>query len=168
MRFLFRNVMHDRLVWAVFGLLLTAALAVGCFMNAQIRANEGKTIALEMSWKRGDDHYGPNFVHLESVCVSNSQPGCFCSVDFKVTASKDFADYIESFGNNKVPVKYHVDYDRNHRIVGAILESVGTWPAALFHVNERSLSTGFRTIPGQPKTGGHIRNPGDCFPNPTN
>ena len=167
MRFLFRNATHNRLVSAAFGLLVTTAL-IACFVNAQIKGNERKTVALAMSWKRGDNHYGPNFIQLESPCLSNPQPGCFCSAEFKVTTSKDFADYIESFGSTKVPVKYHVDYDRNHRIVGAILESVGTWAAERFHVNERSLSTGFRMIADQRKGSGSIRNPGDCFPNPAN
>jgi len=49
-------------------------------------------------------------------------------MDFKATTSKDFADYIESFGSNKAPVKYRVYYDRNPEVVGASLESVGTWP----------------------------------------
>ncbi len=103
-----------------------------------------KTVVLEMSWKRGDDHYGPNFIYLESACLSNPEPGCFCSHDFKITTSKEFADYVESFGSNRVPVKYHVDYDRNHQVVGATLESVGEWSEERFHINERSLSTGFR------------------------
>jgi hypothetical protein len=157
------------LVWQIARLLvISALLATSSFLSAQIRKTEQKTMVLDMSWKRGDDHYGPNFIHLESACLSNSAPGCFCSVDFKVTTSKDFADYIESFGSNKVPVKYRVDYDRNHRIVGAILEGVGEWPVERFHVNERSHATGFRMVPGKGKGGGYIRNPGDCFPNPTN
>ena len=117
-----------------------------------------------MSWKRGDDHYGPNFIHLESLCLSNPEPGCFCSHDFKITTSKEFADYVESFGSNRVPVKYHVDYNGNHQVIGAILESVGDWPEERFQLNERSLSTGFRMLRGQRTGGGHLNNPADCFP----
>ena len=69
-----------------------------------------KSVGIEMSWKRGDNHYGPDFVSLESPCLGNVESGCFCSADFNVTTSKDFADYISSFGSNKVPVKYGVDY----------------------------------------------------------
>ena len=48
-----------------------------------------KSVVLEMSWKRVDNHYGPNFISLEAPRLINSQPGCFCSVVFGVTASKD-------------------------------------------------------------------------------
>jgi hypothetical protein len=34
-----------------------------------------KSVVLEMSWKRGDNHYGPNSISLESPGLSNSQPG---------------------------------------------------------------------------------------------
>lgn len=117
-----------------------------------------------MSWKRGDDHYGPNFMHLELACPNNPEPGCFCSLDFKTTTSKEFADYVESFGSNRVPVKFHVDYDGSHHVVGAILEAVGEWPDERFHINERLLSTGFRTLPNRNSGGGHFNNPADCFP----
>jgi len=123
-----------------------------------------KSVGLEMSWKRGDNHYGPNFINLESGCPSNPEPGCFCSLDFKITTSKKFADYIESFGSNRVPVKFHVDYDRNNQVVGAILEGVGEWPEDRFHINERSLTTGFRLLRNQRTSGGHFNNPADCFP----
>jgi hypothetical protein len=152
--------MRNRLTWVIVGLFVAATLMAAC--------RERKTVALGMSWHRGDNNYGPNFIHLESWCLNNSAPGCFCSADFKITTSQEFADYIQSFGSDKVPVKYHVDYDRNHQVVGAILESVGTWPAERFHMGERSLSTGFRLMHGQNMGGGHIRNPGDCFPNPAN
>jgi hypothetical protein len=123
-----------------------------------------KSVSLEMSWKRGDDHYGPNFIHLESPCLSNPESGCFCSLDFKTTTSKEFAEYVASFGDNRVPVKFHVDYDRTHQVVGALLEGVGEWPEERFHINERSLGTGFRTLPNQRTSGGHFNNPADCFP----
>lgn len=162
-------VIPRELAWPTAGLYLTATfVAFALICAVQGCFGDRRAVILEMSWKRGDDHYGPNFIHLESPCLGNSAPGCFCSADFKVTTSKDFADYIESFGNTKVPVKYRVDYDRNHQIVGAILESVGTWPGKRFNDNERSLGTGFRLIPGQRNGGGRIRNPGDCFPNPAN
>ena len=34
-----------------------------------------KSVVLEMSCKRGDNHYGPNSISLESPGLSNSQPG---------------------------------------------------------------------------------------------
>ena len=82
-------------------LVLPVTLSLLCFGCASHR----ESVALEMSWKRGDDHYGPNFIHLESGCLSNPETGWSCALDFKATTSKDFADYIGSFGTKKVPVK---------------------------------------------------------------
>jgi hypothetical protein len=155
--------MSKRLIWTVLAALLSVALVVGL---AQFLVGNRKSVVLEMSWKRGDNHYGPNFITLESACLSNSEPGCFCSLDFKTTVSKEFADYIESFGSNTVPVKFHVDYDRNHHVVGAILEAVGEWPEERFDLNERLLGLGFRMLRGQRTGGGHFNNPADCFPRP--
>jgi hypothetical protein len=150
---------REGLIWSNLGVLLSAALvaAVGCLAYR-------KSVGLEMSWKRGDRYYGPNFIHLESACLSNSVPGCFCSLDIKTNTSKEFADYVESFGSNRVPVKFYVDYDRNHEVVGAILEGVAEWPEGRFHIKERSLGTGFRMLPNKRTSGGHLNNPADCFP----
>jgi hypothetical protein len=153
------------------GLKTAVAIALECVLvgvTCTLVACNRKSVGLEMSWKRGDNHYGLNFVHLESSCLSNPEPGCFCSLDFKTTTPKEFADYIESFGSKKVPVKFHVDYDRNHHVVGAILDAVGEWPEDRFHINERSLDTGFRMLPNQRTGGGHFNNPADCFPDPVN
>ncbi|HKV64483.1 MAG TPA: hypothetical protein VJO16_21435 [Candidatus Acidoferrum sp.] len=147
------------LIWPILGALLSVALV---FTLASCRHEA--SVPLEMSWNRADNHYGPNFIHLESPCLSNPEPGCFCSLDFKTTTSKEFADYVESFGSNKVRVKFHVDYNRNHQVIGAILEGVAEWPEERFHINERSLSTGFRMLPNKRTGGGHINNPADCFP----
>src|ERR1700690_771572 len=160
------KLMRKGLIWPPLVVLLLAGLAMGVarLLLAQInRAINRKTVVLEMSWKRGDSYYGPNFINLESDCLSNSQPGCFCSLDFKTTTSKEFANYIASFGSNKVPVKYEVDYDRNRLVVGASLESVGEWPEEKFRDNEKSLSTGFGSFLNHPSVG-RINNPADCFP----
>jgi hypothetical protein len=154
--------MRKGLIWPVLGVLLSAVLVMA--LAHVLFAQSRKSAVLEMSWKRGDNHYGPNFIHLESACLSNPEPGCFCSLDFKTTTSKEFADYIDSFGSNKVPVKFHVDYDRNNQVVGAILEGVGEWAEERFHISERSLATGFRMLRNQRTSSGHFNNPADCFP----
>lgn len=138
--------------------VLPMTLSLLCFGCPSHR----ESVALEMSWKRGDEHYGPNFIHLESACLSNPEPGRFCALDFKATNSKEFADYIGSFGTKKVPVKFHVDYDHDHHVFGALLERVGEWPENRFQINEKSLATGFRM--NNPSGGGHLNNPADCFP----
>jgi hypothetical protein len=141
---------------------------VARFMMAQGNsAVRRKTVVLEMSWKRGDNHYGPNFISLESPCLSSAVQGCSCVRDFKITTSKEFADYIASFGDAKVPVKYRVDYDRRDEVVGAILEAVGEWPQERFHANEKSLAVTFRMSAHRP-AGGHLSSPADCFPKPAN
>lgn len=143
--------------------LLSVALVVGV---ARSLLGYRRSAVLEMSWKRGDNYYGPNSIHLESACLSNPEPSCFCSLDFKRTPSKEFADYVESFESNKVPVKFHVDYDRNHQVVGAILESVGEWPEERVNDIEKTLATGFRLFRNQHSSGGDFNNPADCFPKP--
>ena len=161
------KVIREGLIWPFLGILLSAGFVAAVISVLLPRSNGAvyrKSVSLEMSWERGDNHYGPNFIHLESPCLSNSQPGCFCGLDFKTTTSKEFADYIESFGGNRVPVKFRVDYDRNRRVVGAILESVGEWTEGRFQINEKSLGTGFRMLPGQHSGGGRLNNPADCFP----
>lgn len=93
--------MRGKLIWPTLGVLLSAALVAAAARLLRAQSNRSvyrKSVALEMSWKRGDDHYGPNFIHLESPCLSNPEPGCFCSHDFKITTSKEFADYVESIG----------------------------------------------------------------------
>jgi hypothetical protein len=151
-----------------FGALLTAALVatVVYFAWAQNSpAFNPKTRVLGMSWKRGDNYYGPNFIHLESPCASNPEPGCFCAVDFTRTKSKEFADYVQSFENKKVPVKYDVIYDRDRQVVGAGLISVGVWPAERFDITERSLSSGIRAVQNESGSGVlHFKVPADCFP----
>jgi hypothetical protein len=163
------KVIREGFLWSIFVVLFCAVLvpAVARLLSAQSKgAFYRKSVSLEMSWKRGDDHYGPNFIHLESPCLSSPESGCFCSLDFKTTTSKEFAEYVASFGGNRVPVKFHVDYDRNHQVVGALLEGVGEWPEERFHMNERLLGTGFQMLPSQRTSGGHINNPADCFSKP--
>jgi hypothetical protein len=162
-----RKVVRDALIWPLLGILISLAavtllsirvLGINYFLQSR------KSQTLEMSWHRGDLYYGPNFIHLESPCLSSSEAGCFCASEFKVTASKEFADYIESFGSKKIPVQYAVDY-ANQKVVRASLLSVGDWPKTRFHENEGSLATGFRMFPAtNRKSGGHLSNPGDCFP----
>lgn len=161
---------HGGLIWPILGLLLSAALVavVARFVMAQGNgAVRRKTVVLEMSWKRGDNHYGPNFVSLESPCLNSAVQGCSCVQDFRITTSKEFADYVGSFGDAKVPVKYRVDYDRRDEVVGAILEAVGEWPQERLHTNESSLAITFRISAHRP-AGGHFRSPADCFPKPAN
>jgi hypothetical protein len=151
------------------GTLLTAVLIATVVFVAWAqysRAFQQRTMVLEMSWKRGDNSYGPNFVPLESPCASNPEPGCYCSVDFtRTNYSKEFADYVESFGNRKVPVKYDVSYDRDRQVVGAGLISVGVWPAERFDITERSVASGTRAVPNQSRSGAlHGKVPADCFP----
>lgn len=160
------KVIREGLLWSIFGVVFSAVLVAASARLLLAQSNRvvyRKSVGLEMSWKRGDNHYGPNFIHLESACLSNPEPGCFCSLDIKATSSKEFADYMESFGSKRVPVKFHVDYDNNRQVIGAFLEGVGEWPEERFHINERSLGTGFRMLPNKRTSGGHFNNPADCF-----
>jgi hypothetical protein len=57
------------LIGPILGILLSAGLvaAVARLLLAQSNgAIYRNSVALEMSWKRGDNYYGPNYIHLAS------------------------------------------------------------------------------------------------------
>ena len=117
------------------------------------------SITLEMSWKRGDDHFGPNFHHLESNCLSS--PARSISKPAPIKNSQTISRPLEPI---RVPVQFHVDCDANRQVVGGILESVGEWSEKRFQTNEKSLATGFRVLENQPSGSGPPRQPCWLFP----
>jgi len=159
-----RKVVRAAPIWPLAGILVAAlavVLVIFYVSGSDYLVHRRKVVTLQMSWHRGDNFYGPNFVHLESPCLSNSESGCFCANDFKTTKTKEFADYVATFGNGKIPVQYQVDYV-NGQPVGASLLSVGAWPKSRLDAGEISLATGFK-LP-TPTSLVHSRNPLDCFP----
>lgn len=123
-------------------------------------------VTLWMEWQRGGGRYGPNSVYLHTPCQDSEDGICECSMSFKIVNSSEFADYISSFGSNKVPVTYQVVYDSTGRPGPNRLASVGTWPSDKFPTNDRLLAV---TI--KPKSLGprhrqqfRMRGPSDCFP----
>ena len=84
------------------------------------------TVTLWMGWERGDPHYGHDVIRLRQPCQNSNEVGCVCRVRF-ATRSPQFADYIASFGENKVPVVYRVIYGSNGQAIAANFLSVGTW-----------------------------------------
>ena len=119
-----------------------------------------------MAWQRGDARYGPNFIQLHTPCQDSEDGTCECSVSFKIVNSSEFADYISSFGNNKVPVTYQVAYDSNGKPGPKRLASVGTWPSDKFPTNDRLL--GVRIKPKSLGPGYRqqfkLHGSSDCFP----
>ena len=132
------------------------------------------TRTLQMTWKRGDVLYGPDFIHLESRCTDlTAGTNCFCGMDFKVMSSSpnapEFAKYVQSFGTARVPVKFTVwHYHNECRLV--LLSSVGAWPGSRFAHNDTALGGGGSTVHrGETvKTSGispeFIGIPCSCFP----
>ena len=60
------------LIWPIFGVLLSAVLVAAVARLLLAQGNGPvyqESVPLEMSWNRGDNHYGPNFIHLESPCM---------------------------------------------------------------------------------------------------
>ena len=94
-------------------------------------------VTLSMAWERGSKHYGPSFIYLHTPC-QDSQP-CECTLSFKGTKSKEFADYISSFRSNKVPVVYGVHYGSNGKPQSYKLERVGNWDGERFPHNDQLL-----------------------------
>lgn len=148
---------------AVLG-LLPIAVTLGQAQDTQ--KSDLRPVTLSMKWARGDPHYGPNFIWLSKPCLTSGDLPCECIMQFKETNSKEFADYISSFGDGPVPVVYQVLYGSDGLAHGKRLESVGNWQADRFPRNDRLLgisSTFQGGKPGQKQTA-NIHDPADCFP----
>jgi TonB family protein len=155
---------------AVMGLAIFLAIAIR-LSDAQrgdnaTRESAGSIpVTLWMQWQRGNNtRYGSNFVYLHTPC-QNSEP-CECSISFRATNSKEFADYISSFGENKVPVVYDVVYDADGRARTNQLSSVGTWKSDRFAHNDRLISVSAKfqgDAVGERQVFEH-HGSADCFP----
>ena len=88
--------------------------------------------------------------------------------EFKVISSSPnsaaFADYIRSFGKNEVPVKFKVLHTADHKVLGAVLVSVGDWSSEKFATNDRLLGVQIKFEPGKDSRSVPLSDPGDCFP----
>lgn len=75
-----------------------------------------------MDWTRGDAHYGPDFIQLNSPCQRQAEKPCVCVADFKVVSSSanpaEFANYVTSFEHGKVPVTFEVRYSAEGLFLG--------------------------------------------------
>ena len=130
--------------------------------------SQGTPVTLWMDWKRGDSHYGKDFIELHRTCQGKS---CVCVADFKVISSKEnakeFADYVTSFEHGRVPVVYDLILSEEGRFVGARLLRVGDWTSDRFHQNDGILGVRF-SFPGKGKIGqpqsAPVRGISECFP----
>lgn len=113
-----------------------------------------RMITVPMTWQRGDRNYGRNFVRL-----SYAKGGGNCNADFFSSAA--FADYVESFGDRKVPVTYEVFYDQSGEAISANFSRVGSWSAKRFSDNEGGPSREVTSKPGEPVVRSRV--PQDCF-----
>ncbi len=146
---------------------LIAALAVILFPVFAVGQDSQPTptpVTLWMQSQRGDPHYGPNFIELHTPCQNSED--CECTLSFKVINSPEFANYIASFGDDKVPVVYEVFYRPDGQPAGNRLASVGNWPADKFHHNEQLIGVHHTFKGGTP--GKHqsfaFHGSADCFP----
>ncbi len=118
-------------------------------------------VTLMMEWGRGDSHYGPDFVWLSQPCQSSNEIGCSCRVRF-ATRTQEFADYISSFGDRKVPVVYEVTYNSNRQAIAAKFLTVGTWSRdKLTSPNDGLIGVVFGRVKADRR---RISIPSDCFP----
>lgn len=111
--------------------------------GAQKKPTRSVSVMLSMDWTRGDAHYGPDFIQLNSPCQRQAEKPCVCVADFKVVSSSanpaEFANYATSFEHGKVPVTYEVRYSAEGLFLGARLLSVGNWTRDRFHPNDGLL-----------------------------
>jgi hypothetical protein len=150
-------------------LLIAAVLTLGQDVPKKSAGKDRldlRVVTLSMQWARGDPHYGPKFISLSTPCQASGDVPCECTMQFRGTNSLQFADYISSFGDEPIDVVYEVRYGPDGLVHQAQLESVGSWQADRFPVNDRLLgirSTFKDREPGQ-KQKAKLRNPADCFP----
>lgn len=155
---------------AVFGLLFINVMLGQGQENQKQKAgapvSDLTPITLSMKWTRGDPHYGPQYISLSTPCQASGDLPCECTMEFKVINSQEFADYIASFSSGAVPVVYEVRYGPDLLAQGARLESVGSWQADRFHVNERLLGIRYTFKGGKigQKQTAKFHSPADCFP----
>lgn len=130
--------------------------------------SQGLAVTLWMDWKRGDSHYGKDFIELHRSC---EREPCVCVVSFKVISAgknaREFADYVSSFEQGKVPIVYELLSSKEGRFVSARFLRVGDWTSDRFHPNDGVLGvqvtfkagsdTG-RTMPTR------VSSPANCFP----
>jgi hypothetical protein len=118
-------------------------------------------VTLLMDWTRGDLTYGPNFVQLQTNCQTASDDSCKCIAAF-YGADSEFASYVESFSDKKVPVTYDVLYGANGQARGARLARVGTCQSSKFGKSDGLITIRFtsRNRPGH----AHARLPANCSP----
>ena len=154
---------------AAIGVLLIAVLTQGQDIQKEKTGKAGldlSLVTLSMKWARGDPHYGPQYISLSAPCHASGDVTRECTMEFKVINSQEFADYIASFGDGAVPVVYEVRYGPDGVAQGARLESVGSWQADRFHVNDRLLGIRHTFKGGKigQKQTAKFRSPADCFP----
>lgn len=163
-----------RSFWTRMSVAILPLLAIVSVQSQEIQKEQKKEgaaadltpVTLSMKWTRGSPQYGSNFIRLSTPCQASAKVSCECSMEFKAINSQEFADYISSFGDNRVPAVYQVLYRPGVTAQGVRLESVGSWRAYRFQVNDRLLQIRFNFKSGKPgrKQGGNFHLPADCFP----
>lgn len=147
-------------------LVLGAGVAKGqTGEKAAVQNPDARSVTLWMDWQRGQNkRYGPNFIYLHTPC-ENSQ-SCECSLSFKTTNSQEFADYIQSFGQDKVPAVFDVAYGSDGHATSGHLVSVGVWKKDKFTHNDQliSITANFHGGAVGERQSFKVNSPGDCFP----
>jgi TonB family protein len=154
-----------KLLAALAFLTVCSALSVAQMGKATGEGGASVSVTLLMQWRRGGDaHYGSNFVYLHIPCQDSSP--CECSLSFKATNSHEFADYISSFGEHKVPVVFKVFYGADDRATAGQLVNIGTWGSERFAHNDQlmSVSAIFRGGTAGERQNFKLRGLADCFP----
>ena len=92
---------------------------------------------------------------------SASAENCKCKAFFKAAESAEFANYIASFQNRKVPVTYDLYDVQGH--IGAKLVTVGNWRAEQFHNDDGVIVPVITRVSGKSQIV-HSESPGRLFP----
>jgi hypothetical protein len=154
------------LVAAAVALIGTGAAGQTNSETPGVMNGSSQEITLWTAWQRGDTHYGPNYVQLYEHCQNPEEPHCECTIRF-ATTSREFADYIASFGKNEVPVVYEVTRGPSGQVQNTRFLRVGTWTRDKFpSPNDGLLGVALKspTSIGHGHANQQLSIPTACFP----
>ena len=116
-----------------------------------------KLVTVDMKWQLG------GIKQVDKISLHFQKGSADCSLNF--FQSDAFAEYIQGFGSQTVPVTFSVSYDEDGKPSGAVLVKVGDWKASQLQPNERLLSTTQKLEPGKPRASNALKlnSPAGCF-----
>jgi hypothetical protein len=143
---------------SMFGLFAKAMFCLLIVTLPQILYSSERTkiVSIDMKWQLG------GIKQVDKISLHFQKGSVDCSLNF--FQSDEFANYIQSFGPQPIPVIFNVSYREDGQPLGAVLVKVGNWDASKLQPNERLLSTTQKLEPGRAHANTlKLNSPAGCF-----